>query len=229
MKPLLTAGIGLTALLLGCQSKKDDTPQPPTASFTYTGTAQNFTAIDFTSVAPNAATYAWDFGDASTSTEPNPSHVFRRAGTYTVVLNATGANGTASSRQTLTLAQADTNAIIIQRRAGNYRFNRVYRVFAYPNTPTTRVRLHDTTMTVAPDYSRIDMYNISWFKRGNGTWNRAGMPPRPTYVFTQGGGSQNTDAVFLQNSDRVYFSITEFGGIRYGATQYLTFYGGKIR
>jgi PKD repeat protein len=41
----------------------------------------------------------WDFGDGATSTEPNPSHTYAAAGSFTVVLTVTdddGANDTAS-------------------------------------------------------------------------------------------------------------------------------------
>jgi hypothetical protein len=38
-------------------------------------------------------TYLWDFGDTQTSTQENPSHIFAKAGTYTVTLTITDARG----------------------------------------------------------------------------------------------------------------------------------------
>jgi microbial collagenase len=38
--------------------------------------------------------YSWDFGDGSSSTEPNPNHAFEKAGKYTVKLSATYVDGT---------------------------------------------------------------------------------------------------------------------------------------
>jgi PKD repeat protein len=37
----------------------------------------------------NGDVYAWDFGDGSTSDEPNPSHMYTEEGVYTVKLKVT--------------------------------------------------------------------------------------------------------------------------------------------
>ncbi|HON18139.1 MAG TPA: choice-of-anchor J domain-containing protein [Salinivirgaceae bacterium] len=47
--------------------------------------------------------YLWNFGDGSTSNEPNPSHVYPEAGTYTVTLTANGACGTLSQSFTVVI------------------------------------------------------------------------------------------------------------------------------
>jgi gliding motility-associated-like protein len=44
----------------------------------------------------NAITWTWDFGDGTTSTGPNTSHVFQSPGTYTVGLTVTNAFGCSS-------------------------------------------------------------------------------------------------------------------------------------
>ncbi len=41
--------------------------------------------------------YAWDFGDGSTSTEVNPSHLYTLAGNFTVSLRVTNSNGCSNS------------------------------------------------------------------------------------------------------------------------------------
>ena len=51
--------------------------------------------IDFTntSTGPGLLTYSWDFGDGTTSAEPNPSHTYTKAGSYTVKLVTASSQG----------------------------------------------------------------------------------------------------------------------------------------
>ena len=68
----------------GCKS-------PVTVNFT------NNTSLNTTASVP--VSYAWDFGDGSTSTDMNPSHVYTGKGSFTVKLTATTPDG---CTQTLT-------------------------------------------------------------------------------------------------------------------------------
>jgi len=65
-------------------------PAAPVAGFEY---AVEGLSVAFTNTSTDAnddiVSYSWDFGDGSTSTEMNPSHVFAAAGTYTVALTVT--------------------------------------------------------------------------------------------------------------------------------------------
>ena len=67
----------------------------PTANFTATpvsGTAP--LTVNFTSTSSGTIdTYAWDFGDGTSSTVANPSKVYSTPGTYSVVLTVTGPGG----------------------------------------------------------------------------------------------------------------------------------------
>ncbi|MFI9028284.1 PQQ-dependent sugar dehydrogenase [Streptomyces sp. NPDC053560] len=45
----------------------------------------------------DAITYAWDFGDGSTSTAQNPSHTYKKNGTYTATVTAKDASGRTGS------------------------------------------------------------------------------------------------------------------------------------
>ncbi|WAC04658.1 MAG: PKD domain-containing protein [Methanoregula sp.] len=68
---------------------------PPVASFTgipTSGTAP--ITVAFTDTSTNSPTsWAWNFGDAETSSIQNPSHQYTSAGNYTVTLTATNAVG----------------------------------------------------------------------------------------------------------------------------------------
>ncbi|WP_420643728.1 PKD domain-containing protein [Candidatus Leptofilum sp.] len=49
--------------------------------------------VNFTNYSLNATETLWDFGDGSTSTALNPSHLYLQAGVYTVTLTASNAGG----------------------------------------------------------------------------------------------------------------------------------------
>jgi PKD repeat protein len=53
-------------------------------------------SVQFTDLSKNAAQWNWNFGDGTTSTEESPAHTYSAAGSYTVSLTATNANGTNS-------------------------------------------------------------------------------------------------------------------------------------
>jgi PKD repeat protein len=82
----------------------------PTAAFTassLTGSAP--LTVQFTDSSTGSPTsWVWDFGDGSTGTAQNPSHEYTTAGTYTVSLTATNAEGssTNTASQTITVGSA---------------------------------------------------------------------------------------------------------------------------
>ncbi len=71
------------------------TAQTLTASFTFTNASgPRPLDVQFTnSSSGNPTTFAWDFGDGSTSIERDPSHRYETPGTFTVRLEASGALG----------------------------------------------------------------------------------------------------------------------------------------
>ena len=70
-------------------------PGVPVANFTASTTSGVAPlAMNFTSTSTGSITkYAWTFGDGTTSTTQNPSHVYSAAGAYTVALTVTGSGG----------------------------------------------------------------------------------------------------------------------------------------
>ncbi|AUZ88736.1 cell surface protein [Arthrobacter agilis] len=82
-------------------------PASPTASFTARTDDLTATFSGAGSSSPNGAvtTYAWSFGDGTTATGVSPSHAYRAAGTYEVVLTVTDVRGaTASTTQTVSVS-----------------------------------------------------------------------------------------------------------------------------
>jgi PKD repeat protein len=60
--------------------------------------------VQFSDASSNDATsWAWDFGDGELSEEQNPSHQYSAAGTYTVTLEASNDQGSASTSKDLTV------------------------------------------------------------------------------------------------------------------------------
>jgi PKD repeat protein len=64
--------------------------------------------VRYENLSRGADSYAWDFGDGTTSTDTEPTHTFPGPGTYTVTLTATNLNGSA----TFTLEQVVRTAAI---------------------------------------------------------------------------------------------------------------------
>jgi PKD repeat protein len=84
--------------------------QSPTANFTSScsGLSCNFTS---TSSDPDGsiASYAWTFGDGTTSTAQNPSHTYAAGGTYAVTLTVTDNQGAQSAPTSKTVTVTAAN------------------------------------------------------------------------------------------------------------------------
>src|SRR4029079_893070 len=89
----------------GTASKTADTPISVSAPAV--APVVNFSAAPSSGVAPlsvaftnsttgQVTTWAWNFGDGTTSNVQSPTHVYSAPGSYTVLLTATGPGGTAS-------------------------------------------------------------------------------------------------------------------------------------
>jgi serine protease len=77
-------------------------PQPLKAEFTAEPTtAPDQTTIQFANQSTgNITGWLWDFGDGATSIDPNPSHKYKDARTYTVSLTVTGPDGSDTETKT---------------------------------------------------------------------------------------------------------------------------------
>ena len=105
---ILAAG---TVVLAACGSNGGDvtgppssptppTSTPPVANFGATCTGLTCTFTDSSTASSNGGsikTWAWKFGDDSTSSEQNPSHTYAAANTYNATLTVTDSAGVADS------------------------------------------------------------------------------------------------------------------------------------
>jgi PKD repeat protein len=109
---LLLAGV---VMFNACEKDDPEPTDDPIASFQYEVSADDFLAVVFTNFSQNADSYSWDFGDGNTSTEESPTHTYAEAGTYTVKLTATGAEGTSpsSKSETITLSDPDSQLTLL--------------------------------------------------------------------------------------------------------------------
>jgi gliding motility-associated-like protein len=97
---------------------------PPTVDFTFTNdTSCSGTVIQFTSsaIGTGTYTYAWNFGDSTTSTQQNPSHIFTSLGcgteTFSVVLTVTGGGCVITTTKIVTVKQKpDINFIDVNNQ-----------------------------------------------------------------------------------------------------------------
>ncbi|APZ46130.1 hypothetical protein BW723_07380 [Polaribacter reichenbachii] len=65
----------------------------PTTLFTSSTSADSNLELVFRSYSTDAVSYAWDFGDGGTSSEPNPDYTYTTGGLYQVNLTTTSSDG----------------------------------------------------------------------------------------------------------------------------------------
>jgi PKD repeat protein len=77
-------------------------PQPPDANFSADPTSGPAPLdVAFTDLSSNSPTsWSWSFGDGGSSADQNPQHTYNTAGTYTVSLTATNADGSDTETKT---------------------------------------------------------------------------------------------------------------------------------
>ncbi|HEX2907776.1 MAG TPA: PKD domain-containing protein, partial [Phototrophicaceae bacterium] len=80
-------------------------PAAPVASFTANPVTGNAPLnVTFTNTSTGSiTTYAWNFGDGSTSAQANPTHSYVSGGTYTASLTVTGPGGSNTASTTITV------------------------------------------------------------------------------------------------------------------------------
>lgn len=100
-----TGGEGSTPAVVEKTITVEEPPAHPTADFTFEDSSDNRFEFTFTSTTTSAEAFEWDFGDGTTSTEENPTHIYEEGGEYTIELIVTGDERTlpAKVEKTLTI------------------------------------------------------------------------------------------------------------------------------
>lgn len=112
LKRLFTILFGLILIILvtvKCKKDEvvDDVPvveEPkPTAGFEFTTQADplKYNEYQFTSSSTNYKFLLWNFGDDSTSVQPNPKHIYRYPGKYKVTLTTRNGQGYSAAKEIL--------------------------------------------------------------------------------------------------------------------------------
>src|SRR4051812_39193424 len=134
---------------------------PPTASFT---SACNGTTCTFISTSTDAApgtitTYAWNFGDAGTSDQPNPQHVYvvTAPRSFDVSLTVTDNEGeTATATQSVSVTPAPAGAEgCVAKTIGNPKRNIVDCAFNVPVKSTMKVTILGLACENIPGGQRV--------------------------------------------------------------------------
>ena len=94
--------------------------------------------VTFTNTSTNATSYSWDFGDGNTSTTASPVHTYIAAGTYSVSLTATNADGDDIETKTdyITVENGSPMPAVTGRIITQNSFNGTADTNAYPGTLT---------------------------------------------------------------------------------------------
>jgi gliding motility-associated-like protein len=120
-----------------------------------------------------AVNYTWNFGDGSSSTDVNPTHLYTQPGSYTVVLTASAAGGCVSTAQA---------TIVVQNFNSHFQISASY--WTSGSCPPVLAQFTNTSA----GYS-----SVSW-DFGDGV--TAGNTNYPSHVYTQPGDYTVTLSVF---------------------------------
>lgn len=109
---LLFLGVMGAFALSGCEDEPSLGTAPTTADaeFTYTPTAANPNVIEFDAKNKNLIA-KWDFGNGTKAEGPTVQGTFPLKGTYVVTLTVFNSGGSASTSQTITIAQDDATLL----------------------------------------------------------------------------------------------------------------------
>ncbi len=178
------------------------TNQPPVASFTANKTMGNPPlSVQFTdtSSGEDLSSWAWNFGDSGTSTEPNPVHSYQNPGLYSVTLtvgNDGGTNSTTRSEYIRVFQNIPVADFIAEPTSGN--------------SPLA-VQFHDISLgnptTFLWDFGDGEQ---STMQSPSHTYNGHGNYTVSLTVGTSGGTNSTTKEDFIQVTQEFNIPVANF-------------------
>lgn len=206
---VIFAVVALFLTITSC--KKEDAKPSPTADFSYTGAGTAPSTVAFTNASTNATSYAWDFGDNGTSTDPNPQHTYGIGGVYTVKLTATGGGGSSSTSKTINIATPATPVANFTFVGNGIAPSNVTFTNTSTNATTYLWDFGDNSGTSTLQnpqhlYTIAGTYNIKLIATGTGGSNSTTLPvvilppnaPTANFLYTGAGTAPST--VFFTNT-----------------------------
>ncbi|MCC7172167.1 MAG: S8 family serine peptidase, partial [Planctomycetes bacterium] len=171
-------------------------PTAPTANFSGTPTSGNAPlTVNFTDLSTGSITsWAWDFGDAGTSTAQNPSHLYTTPGTYSVTLTVSGPGGSNALTRTNYVTVATPPA-------------------------STRYYVSFAANTTVPGLGTVADEDIVYYETGTGLWSMyldgsdVGLSGTDIDAF-----HVRADGSVLMSFDSTTFSVTGLTGGPSGTT-----------
>jgi len=146
----------------------------PIASFTAApGIPGKFsvpTAVQFINQSAYADSYEWNFGDGQISAEVNPSHIYSRAGNYTVSLNAYTENGCVHTLSLSDLVLLDAGSLLIPNSFSPNGDG----INDFFNVNVTNLKKY--TLRIFNRYGETIFSTNNIFNSWDGTWHGKPMP-----------------------------------------------------
>jgi PKD repeat protein len=162
-------------------------------------------AVTFNALPSTGATYAWDFGDGSSTSSATftVQHQYSTAGTYTVTLTVTSGNNTVSSTDQIFV----TNCAPITSSQGNWYFG--YHAGLNFSSGLPLPALGALISTQEGSISQSDSSgNLLFYSDGIKVWNKTHAPINPTPLTGSGTPSQAALSVPVPGNPLQYYLFT---------------------
>jgi PKD repeat protein len=159
------------------------TQDKPIASFSVAASYGN--SISFTDLSSNNPTsWLWDFGDGSSSTLQNPTHVYSSSGSHGVTLSVKNAGGSDSLSQVVNSIQSPSTPLYRSLPTGTYITNKMT-----GGEGTLKIDNgwnHDAVIVLAktdnPNYALMSVY-----VKSHGSFTATGIDTGDYYIYSETG------------------------------------------